>query len=77
MNINLKLSLFALAFCYSAHSQEMKQSITIKSPGNPSRKIELQSNGASLIAQQDIPVDIKQKMVESTNKTLIEVIIIF
>lgn len=75
MNINLKLSLFALAFCYSAHSQEMKQSITIKSPGNPSRKIELQSNGASLIAQQDIPVDIKQKMVESTNKILIEVII--
>lgn len=75
MNINLKLALFALAFCYSAHSQEMKQSITFKSPGNPSRKIELLSNGTSLIAQQKMPVDIKQKMVESTNKTRFEVII--
>jgi len=75
MNKNLSLTLLAIALCLSAQSQEMTQAVTLKSPGNSSRKYELNLNGNNLSASENLPLDIQQKVSESSKGTTIEVTI--
>ncbi|VTP95531.1 hypothetical protein [Sphingobacterium daejeonense] len=61
MKINLSLTVLAVALFLSAQGQEMTQAITLKSPGNHSKKFDLKVDGTNLTSSDNLPVDIQQK----------------
>ena len=75
MKINLSLTVLAVALFLSAQGQEMTQAITLKSPGNHSKKFDLKLDGTNLTSSDNLPVEIQQKIVDGNNGTTIEVTI--